>query len=336
MKEALLYEKKENQKVHCHLCSHYCLIAPGRRGICGVRENQEGVLYSLVYGKLIARHLDPIEKKPLFHFLPGSRSYSIATVGCNFKCLNCQNADISQAPIEANFIDGEKALPDEVLAAALKTNCQSISYTYTEPTIFFEFVYETSALAREKGLKNILVTNGYMSREMLEMYHPYLDAANVDLKSFSDDFYKKICGARLEPVLENLKLMKKYGIWIEVTTLVIPTLNDSAEEFQKIADFISKELGPDVPWHLSAFHPNYKLMNLSPTSLKILTQAFEIGKKAGLKYVYLGNVPGEGETTTCAKCGRGLIKRFGFSVLENNLQEGKCKFCGTPAAGRWS
>lgn len=336
MKEALLFQKLDDQKVRCELCSHYCTIAPGHLGICGVRENTDGILYSLIYGKLIARHVDPIEKKPFFHFLPGTKSYSIATVGCNFRCLNCQNADISQAPVEKSFTYGQLTDIEDIVGTALESECRSIAYTYTEPTIFFEFAYDVARLANQKGLKNLFVTNGFMSREMLELFYPYLDAANVDLKGFTEEFYQKNCGARLAPVLENLKFMKSKGIWLEVTTLIIPTLNDSESDFKKIAEFLVGELGPEVPWHISAFHPTYKLTDLPATPLGILNKAYDIGKSAGLKYVYIGNFPGTlGEQTFCPNCRKTIIKRYGFDILENKAKKGICGYCGEKIAGVW-
>jgi len=333
MKEALFYEKIKEKKVKCHLCNHYCLIAEGRRGLCGVRENQDGKLYTLVYGKVIAKHVDPIEKKPLFHFLPGSESYSIATVGCNFRCSFCQNADISQASKEGYFfqkkeIPGEEMTPEEIVREAIHNNCPSISYTYTEPTIFAEFALETMKLARTQGLKNVWVSNGYTTKEALEAVAPYLDAANIDLKFFRDDLYFRICGAHLKPVLEILKLYKKLGIWLEITTLVIPGKNDDQEQLEGIAKFIAKELGPETPWHLSRFFPMYKMTNISPTPEETIYQAREIGKRAGLKYIYGGNLPGDStENTFCPKCDESVIKRFGYSI-ERLDDKGKCRKCG--------
>lgn len=333
MFEARLYQKKEDRKVWCFLCNHHCLIKEGHRGICGVRENQGGTLYSLVYGKPIAAHVDPIEKKPLFHFLPGSTSFSIATAGCNFHCLFCQNADISQIkdPIR---ISGEEVPPEKIVTAALQAECRSISYTYTEPTIFFEYAQDISLLSEGQGLKNVFVSNGYMTREMLESIHPHLHAANVDLKAFREDFYRTQCGAKLAPVLDSLKKIKQLGIWLEVTTLIIPTLNDSKEELSELARFLAVDLGPETPWHISRFHPTYQLTHLPITPVKTLQQAWEIGKQAGLRYVYTGNVPGDaGEKTTCYHCGQLLIDRFGFSILKNNLQQGKCPRCQTALDG---
>lgn len=336
MKEALFYQKLEDQKVKCELCPHYCSISEGKRGICGVRENREGTLYSLVYGKVISSHVDPIEKKPLFHFLPGSYSYSIATVGCNFRCDFCQNWEISQMPREYKTIAGEDWTPEEVVEEAIGNDCQSISYTYTEPTIYFEFAYDCAKLAKEKGLKNNFVTSGFMNPPVVEMVSPYLDAANVDLKSFREDYYHKICGGRLAPVLEVLKLMKKLKIWVEVTTLVIPGLNDSNEELTQIANFIKNDLGDETPWHVSAFFPHYKMLDRPPTSGEALIRARNIGLDIGLKYVYAGNIPIPGtEDTYCSRCKRALIVRSGFMILKNEVKDKKCSHCGERVSGVW-
>jgi len=334
MREAMFYEKLENKTVNCNLCSHRCSrIADSKRGICGVRENRDGKLYSLVYGRVAARSVDPIEKKPLFNFLPGSRSYSIATVGCNFRCDNCQNYDISQLPKERGIIVGQDVSPEEIVLAAKLSNCESIAYTYNEPTIFFEYAIDIAKLASEEGIKNVFVTNGYITEEALREISPYLDAANIDLKSFSDEFYRKSCGARLEPVLDSIRLYKSLGIWTEITTLIIPTLNDSEEELQKIAEFI-KEVGEETPWHITQFHPTYKLIDLPRTPVTILRRAREIGLEAGLRYVYEGNVPGEnGENTYCHNCGKLLIRRFGYSILENKIKNSACTYCGTKIDG---
>jgi len=299
--EAYLYKPLNEKKVKCTLCNHRCVIKNGRRGICGVRENQEGTLKTLVYGKLIASNIDPIEKKPLFHFFPGSLSYSIATVGCNFKCLFCQNADIAQMPSDHDgMIMGDFVTPEDIVDAAEKGNCKSIAYTYTEPTVYFEFAYDTAKIAHEKGIQNVFVTNGYMTSEALEMISPYLDAANVDLKAFNEKFYKEICKAKLEHVKETLKLMKSLGIFVEVTTLLIPGLNDDKHELEMLAEFIVNSLGSETPWHISRFHPTYKLLDRPSTPIETLVMAREIGIKSGLRYVYTGNVPGDnGENTFC-------------------------------------
>jgi pyruvate formate lyase activating enzyme len=335
--EAYLYEPLKESEVKCNLCNHRCNIKNGRRGICGVRENRGGNLETLVYGKVIARHIDPIEKKPLFHFLPGSLSYSIATVGCNFKCRFCQNADIAQMPSDHNGrIVGDVFSPADVVAAALKGHCKTIAYTYTEPTIYFEFAYDTAKLAAEKGIRNIFVTNGYMTQEALQMIHPFLDAANVDLKAFTEEFYKTTCKAKLANVKETLKQMKSLGIFVEVTTLIIPGLNDDKKELENLSSFLVDALGSGTPWHISRFHPTYKLMDRPPTPVETLIRAREIGMKAGLKYVYTGNVPGEsGEKTFCDQCDHLLIDRWGFYVRDNRIKSGKCPECGTAVDGVW-
>ena len=335
LKEAMFYEKLENNLVNCNLCSHRCRnIAEAKTGICGVRENRGGKLYSLIYGKLVASSVDPIEKKPLFQFLPGSLSYSIATVGCNFRCDNCQNFDISQLPKERRIIVGQQTSAEEVVRAAKRNNCKSIAYTYNEPTVFFEYALDVARLAKQKGIRNVFVTNGYITPEALKTIAPFLDAANVDLKSFSDEFYRKNCGARLQPVLDAIKLYKQLGIWVELTTLIIPTLNDSEQELQNIAEFIKNEVGADTPWHISAFHPMYKLPDLPRTPVETLRKARQIGFAAGLKYVYEGNVPGEnGENTYCPNCKKPLIQRYVYSIRENKIKDSKCKYCGTKIDG---
>jgi pyruvate formate lyase activating enzyme len=337
LKEAMFYEKLEDELVNCDLCSHRCRkIADSKRGICGVRENRDGKFYSLVYGKVVARSIDPIEKKPLFNFLPGSRSYSIATVGCNFRCDNCQNYDISQMPKERGIIVGHDVSPEEIVSAAKVNNCESIAYTYTEPTIFFEYAYDTAKLAKKEGIKNVFVTNGYITSEALKKISPYLDAANIDLKSFKDNFYRKRCGARLKPVLDSIRLYKSLGIWIEITTLIIPTLNDSEEELRKIAELIS-EVGEDTPWHISQFYPTYKLITLPRTPVATLRKARKIGLEAGLKYVYEGNVPGEnGENTYCPNCEKLLIHRFGYQIIENKIKNSTCTYCGAKIDGLYT
>jgi pyruvate formate lyase activating enzyme len=333
--EALLYTPLKDEKVVCNLCSHRCVIESGARGRCGVRENRSGALHSLVFGKLIARHIDPIEKKPLYHFLPGTLSYSIATVGCNLTCQFCQNADIAQMPSNhQGLIMGDDTTPEAVVAAAQKGGCRSIAYTYTEPTVFFEFAFETARLAHQQGIKNVFVTNGFMTPEALEMIQPYLDAANVDLKAFSSTYYKDLCGARLTPVKETLKLMRSMGIFVEVTTLIVPGLNDDQGELKKLATFLVDELGPETPWHISRFHPTYKLTNHPSTPLDSLVSARDIGLKAGLRYVYNGNVPGQdSENTFCFNCGKLLIDRWGFQIQKYNIVEGRCRYCDTRIDG---
>jgi pyruvate formate lyase activating enzyme len=327
MKEALFYEKLENHAVQCHLCAHHCVIARGKRGICGVRENRGGILCTLVYGRSIAENIDPIEKKPLFNFLPGSKSFSIATAGCNFRCLHCQNHDISQMPRNRDVIMGRNLSPDDIVSLAKQNGCESISYTYTEPTIYYEYACDTAKRASAEGLKNVFVTNGYITEEPLRAISPYLDAANIDLKSFTEGFYKKICGAKLQPVLDAIKLYRDLNIWIEITTLIIPTHNDSTPELEQIASFI-KDLGTDIPWHITAFHPTYRLTDQAPTQVSALMQARDIGIRAGLRYVYVGNVPGErGENTYCYNCGELLIERYGFKIITNSISDAQCPKC---------
>jgi len=334
MKEAMFYEKLDEKKVRCFLCSHHCTIKEGKRGICHVRKNIDGTLYSLVYGKVISMHVDPIEKKPLFHFLPSSTSFSIATAGCNFRCQHCQNFDISQYPMEHEDIPGQTVTPEDIVDAAAKNGCESISYTYTEPTIFFEFAYDCAKLAHSKGIKNVFVSNGFTTPEATRVIAPYLHGNNIDLKG-SDDFYRKICSARLEPVKETIRLMKELGVWVEVTTLLIPDLNDSEEDLRNIAGFI-KSVDPYIPWHVTQFYPTYKLMDKPRTPVKTLQKAREIGFEAGLKYVYEGNIPGEGgENTYCQNCRELLIRRLGFSIVNNNIKDGQCLKCGTAIKGVW-
>lgn len=333
MKEALFYQKKDKGSVQCGLCNHRCVIKEGKRGVCGVRENREGILYSLVYGRCISQSVDPIEKKPLYHFHPGSESFSVATAGCNFQCRHCQNYSISQMPRDQKKITGDDVSPQKIVEAAKFYNCTSIAYTYTEPTIYYEYAYDIAVLAHEEKIKNVFVTNGYITPEALRNIQPYLDGANVDLKSFSDEFYQKICGARLQPVLDSLILYKELGIWLEVTTLIIPGYNDSDEELKKIAEFICS-LGAETPWHISAYYPTYKLTDQPRTSVQSLRRAREIGLETGLRYVYEGNIPGEkGENTYCYSCGNLLIDRSGFSISQYQITDAKCPECGAKMDG---
>ena len=329
MHEAMLYGKLSDDRVHCYLCAHRCTIADGKKGICQVRENRSGTLYTLVYGHTIAQHIDPIEKKPLFHFYPGTTSYSIATPGCNFRCHWCQNWDISQMPRENDVIRGDEALPELIVSAAHRAGCKSIAYTYTEPTVFFEYAYDTARLASEAGMVNVFVSNGYMTEEMLETFHPYLDAINVDLKAFRDETYRKYVGALLQPVLNSMKTIKRLGIFMEVTTLIIPTINDNASELQEAAEFIASELGVDTPWHISRFSPHYKTRDIAPTSVETLQYARDIGEKAGLRFTYVGNVPGHaGENTVCYACGNLVVERVGYRVRIVGLDGSRCSACG--------
>jgi pyruvate formate lyase activating enzyme len=334
MKEALLYDRLSNDVVRCNLCAHHCRIAPGEFGICRVRKNIDGTLYTLVDDRIISRHVDPVEKKPLFHFYPGSKAYSVATSGCNFRCAWCQNWQIAQMPRERHLIDGRKVTPEEIVAAAKASGSHSIAYTYTEPTVFFELAYDTARLAHAAGLVNIYVTNGFMTEAMLTMFAPYLDAANVDLKAFHNVTYQRYVGARLQPVLDSMKTMKRLSIWLEVTTLIIPDLNDDPAELRDAAAFVAQELGPETPWHISRFYPAYKMLDRASTPIETLKHAKEIGLSEGLKFVYVGNAPSAGdEDTYCPQCGCVLIRRHGFGVLANHVQDGHCPDCGAPVAG---
>jgi pyruvate formate lyase activating enzyme len=336
MKEALFYKVEDKGNVQCSLCNHRCHIKSGKRGICKVRENRDGKLYSLVYGKIVSENSDPIEKKPLFHFLPGSISYSIATVGCNFKCLHCQNWQIAQYPsIYGGDIPGEERNPEDIVNEAVLHGAKGISYTYVEPTIFYEFAYDCAISARNKGLKNVFVSNGYMTPEVTRHLAPVLDGINIDIKAFTDKFYHDVCSARLQPVLDNVRLMHELGVWVEVTTLVIPGWNDSPKELRDIAGFI-KGVEPSIPWHVTAFYPTHKMLDRPPTPVATLRRAREIGLEEGLRFVYEGNVPGEGgETTYCPSCGAEIIKRIGFRIVKNLLSDGKCSKCGEIIQGVW-
>lgn len=363
VRKASYWHPLPDGRVQCTLCALDCKIARGRRGACGVRVNVEGKLFTLVYGRIVARHIDPIEKKPLFHFLPGSLAYSVATVGCNFRCLHCQNYGISQQPKTKELvapdcgesqregddpevlcltlraagarIPGEDVSPAEVVHAALRSGCASIAYTYTEPTIFFEFAYDTARLARERGLRNIFVTNGYIGRDALETLAPYLDAANIDLKSFRDTAHKQMTGARLEPVIDNIRRYHRLGVWVEVTTLVIPGHNDSDAELQQIATFLAG-VDKNIPWHVTQFYPTYRLLDRPRTPIAVLRRAREIGLAAGLQYVYEGNVPGEGgENTYCHQCHTLLIARYGFTLLDSRIADGRCPNCSAEIPGVW-
>lgn len=335
MKEAKFYRQLDNEKVICELCPHFCTLRETQIGICGVRKNSMGKLYSLIYGKAIAVHIDPIEKKPLFHLAPGSRSFSIATLGCNFHCKFCQNHEISQINRnQNNQFAGQLLSPAEIVSMAKRSSCQSIAYTYTEPTIYFEYALDTARIAKEHGILNVFVTNGYINPAPLQAIKDYLDAANVDLKSFNDQFYRKLVGGTLAPVLETLKLMKKLNIWVEVTTLLIPGENDSPEELRQLASFIKTELGEETPWHISRFYPNYQLNHVPATSVSSLITAREIGQEQGIRYLYIGNVPGhDAENTFCYRCGELLIARQGYQITQNNSVAGHCKFCGAKLDG---
>jgi len=333
MKEALYYEKLKNNIAKCELCPRLCVIKPGQRGLCGVRQNIDGKLFSLVYAHPCAMHVDPIEKKPLYHFLPGGRAFSIATIGCNFFCSFCQNWQISQERSEKISSEFKEVKPDAVIALCKENECSVISYTYTEPTIFYEYMLETSKLARKQGIKNTIVSNGYISEKPLRELCKYLDGANIDLKGFTEDFYKKVCQGRLEPVLKSLKILREEGIWLEITNLVVPGLNDDFKKIAEMCLWISKELGRGMPLHFSRFHPDYKMTDGQATSMEALEKARKIAEKY-LDYVYIGNVMGE-SNTTCPKCKSVVIRRSMLNLLENKLIKGKCFKCGYKIAGVW-
>jgi len=335
LKQAVLWEPAEDKKVRCKLCNWRCLIADGKLGQCCVRKNIDGTLYSLNYNKVCSANPDPIEKKPLFHFQPGSQSFSIACVGCNFRCEFCQNWQISQAAVEEGRIDGQPISPETIVESAVRYDCKSIAYTYTEPTIFMELCNDSGLLAKQRGLTNVFVSNGYMTREAIDFASDWLNGINVDLKSFNDDYYKRLCKTRLQPVLDTISyIAKETDIWLEVTTLIVPDENDSEDELKKLADFIVTKAGPDVPWHISRFHPQYKYLDSVPTPISTLERAYQIGKSAGLHYVYLGNVPGaKSESTFCYKCGRILIERVGYRIAANHIENSHCPDCRTKIAG---
>jgi pyruvate formate lyase activating enzyme len=334
MREASYYTAGDSGKVECTLCPHHCNIAPGKRGVCGVRENRDGKLVSLVYGKLAASHIDPIEKKPLFHFLPGSSAYSIATVGCNLSCPFCQNHELSLTWRGRERIGGFDADPEQVVAEALSSGCQSLCFTYSEPTVFFEYMLDLATLGKEKGLKTTMVSNGFIEPEPLKELGPYMDAANIDLKAFSEKTYRQILKGQLQPVLDTISTLSSLGVWTEVTTLVVPEMNDSDEELREIASFLAG-LGTETPWHVSRYYPRNLWSSPDSTPVSTLRRALQIGKEAGLKYVYTGNVPGEpSESTACPGCGQLVIERWGFTVSQLRLQPGgRCSSCNTKIAG---
>lgn len=331
---ARLWVPKADKKVQCRLCSHFCTIQDQMFGQCGVRQNVDGKLVTYTYDKVAALNIDPVEKKPLYHFLPGTRTFSIGTQGCNLGCIYCQNASLSQPPRQQHTVEGRKATPDALVASALEYGAKSISYTYSEPTIFFELMQDTAKIAKEHGLKNILVSNGFQSPECLEELDGLIDAANIDLKSFNDEFYKTTCSGRLKPVLENIKHIHNMGWWLEITTLLIPGLNDGISEIEELTEFMVKELGNETPWHISRFHPDYKLQNSILTPMDTLKLARKTGYMAGLKYIYVGNISGnEYANTFCPGCGAEVISRQGFSIKNVGLVHGRCKECGALLPG---
>jgi len=334
MKEALFYKKLKDNKVQCLLCPRECIIPEGKMGFCKVRKNIKGKLTAVVYSRPCSIQIDPIEKKPLFHFLPGHKSFSIGTTGCNLACKHCQNYTTSQAYPE-EFL-GYDLTPEKAVSEAIKNDCKSIAYTYNEPSIFYEYVFDTAKIARQSKLKNVMVTNGFINPEPFKQLYKYIDGANVDLKAFDDKFYREITTAWLEPVLTTLKNLKKTNTWFEITNLIIPTLNDDLKQIKKMCEWIKAELGLDVPLHFTAFYPTYKLTNLPSTSPEILIKARNIALKLGLHFVYVGNTYVEGaENTYCPKCKELLIERRGFIILQNKIKDGKCFSCNTKIAGVW-
>jgi pyruvate formate lyase activating enzyme len=332
-----LSEDDSERTVVCDLCHHRCIIASGKRGICQARRNDGGTLVSLVYGHCIALTPDPIEKKPLFHYLPGTRSMSVATVGCNFTCDFCQNHHISQyLRDQSGDIPGDCVEPDDIVRAAEKAGCRSLSFTYTEPTIFFEYAFEAARLAQERGIGSCFVSNGFMTPEAVDTIAPYLDAINVDLKSFDPEVYRSVMGGRLDGVLETIQRLHEQNIWIEITTLLIEGMNDSENEVREIARFIA-DLDPSIPWHVSRFHPQYRMDRAAPTAGKSVLRAVEIGREAGLRHIYCGNMrDARWESTWCASCGGMLIERAGFRIVANHLSPtGACPACGASCSGRW-
>ncbi len=335
IRQAMLWEKEEGGTVRCGLCSHRCLIAEGKFGLCGMRRCVKGELVTFAFGEVVASHVDPVEKKPLYHFLPGTMTFSMAAMGCNFTCSFCQNWRISTLSASKGDSDGYELKPEEAVRQAVLSDCASVSYTYTEPTVFFEYAYETAREAHIKGLKNIFVTNGYMTMSAIDVMSGYIDAANIDLKFFDDGKYRKVCGASLSPVLRSIEKMKVSGIWVEVTTLVIPGLNDSLDELRSMARFLAG-LDREMPWHISRFHPDYKAMKVPPTDKGLIAEVVEIGKEEGLKHVYPGNADMPADTL-CPGCGKLLIRRNGYclDIEDDSFDRGRCLSCGSKVAGVW-
>lgn len=325
---ALLWRTLENGDIQCQLCAHFCRVKPGERGRCGVREHRPEGLATLSFGHVAALNLDPVEKKPLFHFLPGTTTLSLGTPGCNLGCTFCQNASLSEPPRQGLPLRGEAIPPRDIVRMAQSSGARSIAYTYSEPTVFFELMLETADLAMAAGLANIMVSNGFQSPQCLDALGHRIQAANIDLKAFREDFYRDICAARLQPVLDNLIHMNKLGWHLEMTTLVIPDTNDSDAELADIARFIKKELGANTPWHVSRFHPCHHMHDHPPTPLATLRRAHDIGRAEGVHHVFVGNVPGSGlENTVCPGCGLTVVERSGFTVLRNGLHNGACPQC---------
>jgi len=335
VREAMYYKKLEEGRIECEICPRACKVAPKERGYCGVRENIEGTYHTLVYGRACSANVDPIEKKPLFHFLPGAKALSIATAGCNVECKFCQNWEISQFRPEQ--VRSMHFPPEAVVWEARQNGIESIAFTYTEPVIFYEYMLDTAKLAKEKGVKSVMISNGYIKEKPMSELCEHLSAVKIDLKAFTEKFYEEQCSGKLQPVLDTLGLLKKKKMWYEIVVLIIPTLNDSEQEITNLCQWVHAELGPDAPIHFTRFHPTYKIKNLPPTPASTLSHARDIGLKAGLNYVYVGNLPGhEGESTYCPGCKKVVIRRVGFAILDLAIKDGKCKYCSRPIPGVWN
>ncbi|MDD5495955.1 MAG: AmmeMemoRadiSam system radical SAM enzyme [Candidatus Omnitrophica bacterium] len=333
--EAMYYKRIDDETVQCQLCPRFCTLSNGQRSFCRVREPRNGKLYSFVYGLVCAAHIDPIEKKPLFHFLPGTRAFSIATAGCNYRCKSCQNWAISQLPPEQVYND--KMSPEEIVNRTFQAGCPTIAYTYTEPVIFYEYMLDTSKIAKAKGLRNMCHSNGSFNQEALEELSLYLDAANIDLKGFSQSFYTDFAAGYLDRTLETIKTLKKNKVWVEITNLIVPTLNDDMAKVSQMCEWVYQNVGPDVPLHFSRFWPEYKLTNLYPTAAETLKEARDIAVASGMRYVYIGNIPGiDAESTHCHNCKKVVIRRSGYTILEDHVKDGKCEWCKTAIPGVWN
>lgn len=335
LKEVMFYKKLEELKIECGICPQKCKVADRERGTCGNKENRGGKYYTLVYSKPCSLYPDPIEKKPLFHYLPGTRAFSLATAGCNFECRFCQNWRIAQ--FRPEDVDYVRLTPEMIVKTAIKKNCPTIAYTYSEPTVFYGYMYDCAKLGRERGVGSVMISNGFMLEEPLKELCKVLTGVKIDLKGFTEKFYKDLCSGELKPVLETLVRLKNYGMWFELVVLIIPTRNDNPGEIEKMCDWIMKNIGPDVPVHFTRFHPTYKLKNLPPTPVRTLERCYKIAQDRGLNFPYIGNVPGhKGEHTYCPKCKKVIIRRVGFMILKNKVSsKGRCEECDHPIPGVW-
>jgi pyruvate formate lyase activating enzyme len=324
----------QGRYVRCSLCPHRCVLAEGERGICRVRENRGGKLYTLVYGNPCSVNVDPIEKKPFYHFLPGTLAFSMATAGCNMRCKYCQNYTISQYPPEE--VRSQDAPPEVVVSATAQNGAPTIAYTYSEPIVFYDYMLDTARLARRAGLRNVVVSAGYINPQPLRELCRAVDAIKIDLKGYNPDFYREVCAATLEPVLETIRVIHEMGTWLEIVNLVVPSLNDDLDELRALAGWVLTALGPDVPLHFTRFHPDYQLTNLPPTPVETLESAWQAARDAGLHYVYVGNVPGhEGNHTYCPQCGQMIVQRLGMATAAIHISDGCCDYCQAPIAGVW-